>query len=71
MLKQTNFKFPIKGGKVEENKPRDVVLCRSGAEPLITGVFQSQGQAEQAGLVFPNPVRVNYYAINWIALDLT
>lgn len=71
MVKHTNFKFLIKGGKVEENKPRYVMLCRCGTVPLITGMVQSQGQAEQVGLVFLNSVRVNYYAINWIALDLT
>lgn len=56
---------------MEENKPRYVMLCRCGTVPLITGMVQSQGQAEQVGLVFLNSVRVNYYAINWIALDLT
>lgn len=41
----------------------------SGLTLLVTGVFQSHSQAEQARLVFPNPVRVDHYAINWIALD--
>lgn len=56
---------------MEESQPRDVVLSRPGTVSLTTGVLQSQSQAEQAGLVFPNPVRVNHYAINWIAPDLT
>lgn len=54
-----------------EREPRDGVLCSPGTVPLITGVFLSHSQGEQAGLVFPNPERVDHYAINWIALDLT
>lgn len=42
---------------MEENQLRAAVLCRFGTSPLITGVFQSQSQAELAGLVFPNPVK--------------
>lgn len=68
MVKESTFQIPSQR-RPSGRKCRAVQIWHPESHYRRLSITQSQ--TEQAGLVLPNPVRVNHYAINWIAPDLS